>query len=406
MKVPFDVDLAATRKAKLVFDGNNLIAKATSENRDFTEQENTAYAAITKELEDLAKSSADFNNHRAFDFLRGTTTSDGRALRVIGSRAKSIGAQFVDNERGIGRWLAETNGHRPRVFTSPSVELMINAPVTEDELAPPYMIPGVVPGPMSPPTVKNLLPQAPIATNLATYSQETTATNNAAAVAEGAAKPESVLAFTKAEDAVRKIATWITVSSETLDDVPAFTGYLDARLRSFVDDKTDDQLLNGDGIDPNILGLSNRAGLAPPVAQTAPDTAADAIARQVGAIASTQFLMPDGIVMHPLDWLGLVLMKDGDGNYISGSPFQPFVQQQLWGLRVALSPHQTQGTALIGCFRLGALLLLNGALRVEASNAHQDYFTRNLVAVLAEQRAALAVLRPAAFGLVTGILFA
>jgi hypothetical protein len=45
----------------------------------------------------------------------------------------------------------------------------------------------------------------------------------------------------------------------------------------------------------------------------------------------------------------------------------------------------------------------NGGLRVEASNSHQDFFIKNLVAIRAEERLALAVYRPAAFGTATGL---
>jgi hypothetical protein len=40
---------------------------------------------------------------------------------------------------------------------------------------------------------------------------------------------------------------------------------------------------------------------------------------------------------------------------------------------------------------------------VEASNSHADYFQRNLTAIRAEERLALAVYRPGAFGAVTGL---
>ena len=49
------------------------------------------------------------------------------------------------------------------------------------------------------------------------------------------------------------------------------------------------------------------------------------------------------------------------------------------------------------------MVFLRGGLVVEVSASHADYWIRNLLAVRAEVRAALAVFRPAGFGLVTGV---
>jgi HK97 family phage major capsid protein len=258
---------------------------------------------------------------------------------------------------------------------------------------------------MVPPTVRSLIPEGQATTNLITYSQETAATNAADAVSEGAAKPESSLTFTKASDAIRKIATWVPASRETFDDAPFFRSYLDARLRSFVDAETDNQILNGSGVDPDILGILNRAGLTPPHAQAAGENAFDAIAFQYGAIASSQYVLPDGVVLNPADWIRFLTTRTTTGEYLSGSPFEPFLAPRLWGMRVAQSPFLAPGQALVGSFLIGALLVLNGGMRIEVSTQHQDFFVRNLVAVLCEQRVALCILRPAAFGLATALTF-
>jgi len=75
----------------------------------------------------------------------------------------------------------------------------------------------------------------------------------------------------------------------------------------------------------------------------------------------------------------------------------------LWGMPVAVTPVIAVGTALVGAFASAAQVFYRGALRVEASNSHQDFFIKNLVAIRAEQRLALAVYRPEAFGTVTGL---
>ena len=50
------------------------------------------------------------------------------------------------------------------------------------------------------------------------------------------------------------------------------------------------------------------------------------------------------------------------------------------------------------------MLFRKGGLRLEASNSHADFFTRNLTAIRAESRLVLGIRRPAAFGTATGLV--
>jgi HK97 family phage major capsid protein len=112
----------------------------------------------------------------------------------------------------------------------------------------------------------------------------------------------------------------------------------------------------------------------------------------------------DGIVMNPSDFLGLSVLKSTTGEYIGASPFETPVQPTLWGRPVALTPKMPQGKALVGCFRSGgAQLFTKGGTNVSATNSHQDYFIKNLVAIRAEIRAVLCVFQPLCFGVVTGV---
>jgi hypothetical protein len=69
---------------------------------------------------------------------------------------------------------------------------------------------------------------------------------------------------------------------------------------------------------------------------------------------------------------------------------------------VAITKAIAVNTALVVC-QSEAMVFRRGGIAVQASNAHQDFFVRNLTAIRAEERLALAVFRPACFGLVTGL---
>jgi HK97 family phage major capsid protein len=76
----------------------------------------------------------------------------------------------------------------------------------------------------------------------------------------------------------------------------------------------------------------------------------------------------------------------------------------LWGLSVVVTEAQTQNTALVGDFRQ-AILWEREGVNVMVSDQHSDFFTRNLLAILAERRAAFGVLDPEAFCTITAVLF-
>ena len=121
--------------------------------------------------------------------------------------------------------------------------------------------------------------------------------------------------------------------------------------------------------------------------------------------------------MHPDNWQATRLLQDDNGQFYGGGPFSAtgaygtgnmtqasrFGMDSIWNVPVTITTATGSGTALVGAFSQGAQLWRRGGLTVEATNAHSDYFIRNLVAIRAEQREALAVYRPAAFTKVTGL---
>lgn len=326
--------------------------------------------------------------------------------------AKSFGQQFLESDgfkslkdRGFdGKW------------TSGSVEL--KAALTEGTAGAPgggYSLtsnptvqPGIIDQKFAPLTVASLFPSGSTNSTLIRYLVETVVTNAAAAVAEGGIKPESALQFSKVDEVLHKIATFLPISDEMLEDWDQARSYIDARLTLFVQQAEEAQLLRGDGTGASLVGLLNRPGLAAKVTRgTAPsaaeDNAMDAIYRQITKIRTTQFIEPDAVVIDPIGWEGIALAKNLQGAYYAQGPFVSLQTPQLWGKSVVTTPAMDLSTALVGAFAQGGQIFRKGGLTVEASNSHADYFQRNLTALRAEERLALAVYRPGAFGLVDGL---
>jgi HK97 family phage major capsid protein len=412
--------------AMALLDKTRLLAEA--ESREFTPEERAAMTAAGAEAKaakdrhaQAVEDAALFTNIAALapgprPVGQGGTTA---ALVARGASALaphvtrlSLGAQFTQSD--AYEFIRQRQHRNGAMWRTPSAELLIPAgmmaaTLTEDPasggaLVQPQYLPGIRPLPTRRLVVADLMPNSTTDSNMVSYMEELVFTNAAAAVLEGAAKPESTLTFAARTDPVRKLAHWLPVTEEMLEDVPQLQGYINARLTIGLQLEEEDQILNGDGVAPNLYGIMRRA-VAPPVARADPATNADALAAQFFQIFATSYLVPDGFVLNPMDWAATLLSKSTTGEYLVGGPFTTnLLQSTLWGVPVAATPEMVLGTALVGAFQSGAQVFRHGGIRVEASNSHQDFFVKNLVAIRAEERLALAVYRPSAFGTVTGLV--
>lgn len=148
---------------------------------------------------------------------------------------------------------------------------------------------------------------------------EASVTEAAAAVAEGAAFPESAAAWKGYTLPVEKIGDTIPVTEEFFEDEPTLAAELNLFLQSNVLDKVDADLINADGTSPNIKSLDS---LSPNY--TAPDlNIADAniydlMVKLIEAITAARGnkYRPDFIAMNIADINLLRLHKDANNNYI------------------------------------------------------------------------------------------
>lgn len=212
-------------------------------------------------------------------------------------------------------------------------------------------------------------------------------------VAEGAAKPEVGLEFTPDDAPIRKIAAWIPATYEILQDAPTLRGYIDQRLSYMVALAEEKAILNGNGTAPNIRGLRQQSGKLTQSAVT--DDPFATIGLAMGKI-EVVYGDPSFVAMNPSDYWATVVGRHAnpfDGqSYSGGSPFNA-PPATVWGVPVIRTNSLPTLTALVGC-RLGAVVLDREATVIRVGDQHNDYFTTNKVAILAEERMGLAVHRP------------
>jgi len=234
--------------------------------------------------------------------------------------------------------------------------------------------------------------------------------NNASVVPEYSggqfgAKPQSTMTFVGEQAPVRTIAHWEAAHRNVLADEPQLRSIIDNELLYGLRLQEDAQILSGTGTGEDLNGILNTSGIqtyswssgsTSPVA----DTKADAL-RRAATLAYLAYYEPTGIIVHPSDWEDIELTKNSQGTYLLAMSVASGADARVWRIPVIDTPAIAEGTALIGAFGTGAQLYDRESASIRVSEQHSDFFVRNAIVVLAEERLALAVKRPESFVKVT-----
>jgi HK97 family phage major capsid protein len=351
--------------------------------KDFTDAIEKQFNALDKDVQDALKKAnvaeaTTFELHQKMDTFR----RHGGGER----HDETWGEQFANSPEL--KSFAE-NTSRPGRFRMDVKTTITTGTGSGGPVAPAAYRDNILPMPTRQLRVRSLLPTVAISTGLVEYPKQTTRTNNANTVPEGTLKPESAYGFTMQTASPKVIAHWVPASRQILEDAPQLQGIIDTELLYGLSLKEDAQLLSGDGTGENLSGLiTNATAYAAPFA-IAGGTMIDQLG--LGMLQTTLAdFTPTGIVMHPSDWMRIRLLKNADGEYILGDPGAA-VPPVLFGLPVVATTSMTIDKFLIGDFDRAATLYDRWTPRVEVSTEHADFFTRNLVAILAEERLALAI---------------
>jgi HK97 family phage major capsid protein len=221
-------------------------------------------------------------------------------------------------------------------------------------------------------------------------------------VKEGAQKPQLHLPDpTWIVDSLSEVAAYWKISDDMAEDYPYIVSEIQQHATYNLQLQEELQLLSGNGANADLKGVLNRGVQS--IAKGA-DSDPDRIFHATTLINTKTGFPADAVVINPVDYEALRLLKDGNQQYYGGGFFAGQYGQggvmpnpALWGLRTVVTPSIAAGTVLVGAFKPGGMVFRKGGLRVESTNSNENDFTNDKITFRVKERLGLQVKYPQAF---------
>lgn len=408
----------------------DIAANAETAARELTADEQKTIETNIGQARDLmAQADAAAKNRAAFDEI-GEALSNGEAGELnakalentqagLGGHRKSIGESFVESAsfKGAGFGQGGRISKERHVSTDPfSVEGGLKALITTGQatstsdssaslLVDPQRL-GMVPYPYVAPTLRNVVTVGTTTSDRIEYAQLLPAghpkvINGAHGVKESPAtdgtvgvKPQSSFGFRKASADIITIANWIPVTKQALSDAAQIRTLIDAFLTRNLEEEVERQIIEGNKADP-VKGEEEYQGILNTSGTQAQAFDTDLFVTTRKAISKVTKLngRVSSILVSPEMDETLDLMRDGNDRFYGQGPYS-MGPNTLWGRPRIVTPALSgRGKFILGDLSQCVLWDREQA-NVTATDAHEDYFVRNLVAVLAEARSGFGILNP------------
>lgn len=328
----------------------------------------------------------------------------------VGERRKSPGEQVVSSDE-YKAWLKKSFGNGrfkfalDKGFFPTEEEKTTITSGTVGSSTPGILVPDRVvdftPLPRRELTMRDLLPSRATTAGVIEFVRESTAPVASPQV-EGSAKFETGQTFTIVSASVVTLAGWVPATNQILSDWPALRRIVNESLMFELRRLEDAQIISGDGSPSNLSGLTTLATAYAGTHDVAADNKMDKLRHALLELHAANE-RPDFLVLNPEDYHDIQLLKTEDsavantGAYLFGDPLGArIIVPTLWGLSLVISNALTSGKFLMGDSRRAEIFDRQEAT-IDISTEHSDYFVKNLVAIRAEERIALAVYRTTAF---------
>jgi HK97 family phage major capsid protein len=367
-------------KADLVNDNKELLEKLEKNNQ-------------TK-LEELAKDN-DLKMEELEAALKRNKVAD------IGNRMKGFSEHIIEKlstEEGEAMVKGFFAGQREKLNFEVDSDSLKAITVPANSVAPEF-IPIVGPG-HDDIHARQAIPVFPTISDIVKFVKFTYTGSTAGfeTVAAGAEKPELLYSSTLESATVQKIAGWLDVPDEIMDDVVGFRAWIAYELPKAYLDAEDMQIFKGSGTGTNILGLWTQADT-----QTLPfgtvNYASNKWDQIMAAITEirTRKRSTSAVFISPLVYMELWINKGTEEMYTYPIVMGDNGVLYIGGIPIYWSNVFEDNEGLVGDFARGASIHQRKAMTIAYSGENKDNFTKNIITIRLEGRIALAIRVPEAF---------
>lgn len=240
---------------------------------------------------------------------------------------------------------------------------------------------------------RSILPMSRTSRGFVEYPKETALTgapNAWADVAPRSSKPEFNPNLKVENVKIEWIAGIIKgIPISMLEDLPWLTSFLTSRAYRSLLLAEDNQILNGNGVSPQLNGLLNNASTYNGSYTNMIEMIVDASIRQIGDahLVATDVIISNtdrvGIILNKAIGSGIYNLPEGSVGYVNG-------RLEFAGLGLHSTTDMAAGQALVGDFAQTDLILRSEP-RLRFFDQNEDDATKNVMMLRIEERAALAV---------------
>ena len=238
--------------------------------------------------------------------------------------------------------------------------------------------------------IRAYLPQGSTSAHTVSFVKESGVEGAPTAIAGGATLPQSDFNLVETSVKLEKIGTFLRITEEMINDIPALTSFLSARIPQRILSVEDTQILNGDGSTPNLDGLFTDgtawgAGGFANAIESANEY--DVLITGLNQLQLANY-SANVIMMNPTDLHKIVLLKSTANEYLKNQVYQG-LQPSVGGVPIVTNTAVTAGKFLIMDSNRATQLWIRENLSVEFSRDDSTNFRDGFITVRATERIAL-----------------